>query len=470
MGLWGWREGIVPNQTWHRLDQVLTLLEALPEIELVHLTNAPASAGNLSPVADGIGLWMADALEDENRPYHESGYEDYYDFNSTAPRLATFREFFGEIRTALIETGEKVQKKGKKSEAARTLYKAALHNYLAHQYEFGCVGIGSDQYRGWRGAQASYALLQAAQWALQPQSFVLRQDVNHDGHDEAALSDGRNLLLTTPAGGRLLYWLDLSTGHQYVGNQRAVTKAPYESDAALPDLPLSVPAFWLPDEFRPQAIMPEARLTAEAAPTRLGKYLPEWIWERERGPFELLTRDMQLAGEVHPLPAQRRGLVDYITLNGTECDAGAWLDLSIDGDEVVFLRDLPNEVSLEKRYWLTDGDVHVSYYWCNRGDSEANVVWRVVSELCPRYERLLDAGRKTMQFIEDEGAPGILNRSAKEEVRIIPDRMPDGVAYLEAMLALEVALDYELTLGPGEEITVSLLLQRGKVKNVGKKR
>ena len=459
MGLWSWQNGIVPNQTWHRLDQVLTLLEALPHVELIHLTNAPASAGNLSPIPDGSALWMDDSLEDAERPYHEPGYDNWFDFNENSPKLATFREFFGEIRDALQALGEELDKGAKKHWAARALYKAALHNYLSHQYEFGCIGIGGKGYRGWEGARASWVLIQAARWAVDPEPFAVQIDINHDGYEELVLCDGKQLIVTTPAGGRLLYWFDLTSGREYVGNQRAVTQAPYEADALLPEWEPVPFDLWLPDDYRPQAIVAEAQLTAEAAPTRMGKYLPDWIWEGEREPFELLTREIREPGTHWPLPAQRRGFVDFVHADGEAPAPGARLEGKVE-DSIVYTRLAMDGVTMTKRYTLDAKAIVVTYEWYNEMDEERELSWWVVNELCPAYEQLLEQGRKGVHFVRDAERPGVRNKAAKEDVRVEADQLPTAVAYEDALLALEIHHEFRLVLAPGSRETVTIRLVR----------
>ena len=492
MGYLGWQEGIVPNQVWHRLDQVLSLLEALPEIQLIHLTNAPPSAGNLSPIPDGSATWMDMALANPEHPSHEEGdggYEDWFDFIENAPRLEHFREFFGAIRAGLQELdevldqaleeersevadGEKEKGPSAALKAARALYKAALHNYLSHQYEFACVGVGEEGYRGWEGAQASWALMRAAEWALDPHPFAQVEDVNEDDHDELVICDGERVIVTTPAGGRLLYWFDLTTGKQYMGNQRAVTDAPYVSDAALPELEPLPYDYWLPEDYRPQAIIPGAKLTAESAPTRLGNYLPEWIWEGEREPFELLTREMREPGSHTPLPAQRRGFVDFIAVDGeTEADAGAWLEGEIADGAAVYRRSLGDGLTLQKRYALEDGAVAVAYRWENEGDEARSVSWRVINELCPDYASLLEMEREAVvEFVEDEERPGVANMAAREGVFVRADRPLTGVSYGDALLALEIGLSFDLDLAPGEGDTVIVRLEREAIEKEKKRR
>jgi hypothetical protein len=474
MGLWGWQEGVVPNQTWHRLDQVLTLLEALPEIELIHLTNAPPSAGNLSPVPDGSAQWMDRALEDPDQPCHEAGYSDWFDFNENSPKLAHFRNVFGEVRAALKSLEEQVvaleeelakrEKDGKRRVGARVIYEAALSNYLSHQYEFACVGIGGKGYRGWEGVRASWSIIEAAKQALMAQPLIAEKDVMNEERTGVVLSDGSDFIVTSPAGGRLLYWFDLHTGEQYVGNQQAVPDAPFEGDAQLPEPDPEPFAYWFPEDYRPQAIVPEARLTAEAAPTRLGQYLPDWIWDGEREPFELLTREMRAENGHQPLPAQRRGFVDYVDFAGQDSfEAGAWLTVDQKDDQVLYSRRLSDEVSLQKQYSLADGEVVVAYEWINEGASEVDVTWQVLTELTPNYATLLMKGREALQFVKDPVSPGVRNVASEEEVRIVPDRMPDNVTYQKALLALEVGLTFRLRLPPEADERVTIRLRRTNV-------
>lgn len=478
LGMWGWQEGVVPNQTWHRLDQVLSLLEALPEIQLIHLTNAPPSAGNLSPIPDGSATWMDIALVEPERPYHEPGYEDWFDFNENSPKLAHYRDFFAEIREALqVLDAELDEKKVKKNAPARAFLREALDNYLGHQYEFGCIGVGGEGYRGWDGAVASWVLMAAARWALAPEPFALVEDVNHDGHDEWILSDGEQVIVTTAAGGRMLYWFDLLTGEQYVGNQRAFSRAPYESDSALPEVEPIPYELWLPEDYRPQAIVPEARLTAESAPTRMGKYLPSWVWDGEREPFELLTREMRLPGATAARPAQRRALVDFVVLEDEEgepveleTDAGDWIDSEMADGTPSFTRTLASGLTLCKRYRLEEDTVLVSYRWQNEGESSYRVTWRVVNELCPVYRTLIEEERDALDFEKDETRPGVANVAAREGVFVSAEPAPLAFEYNEAMLALELNPVFEFSMPPGSDETTTVRLERQEVQKRKKRR
>lgn len=463
MGFWGWQEGVVPNQTWHRLDQVLSLLEALPEVELIHLTNAPASAGNLSPIPEGAAHWMNWSLEDEDRPYHEPGYDDWFDFNEHSPKLAEFRTYFSEIRAELQNLSERLAKKSKKTAAAQALYDAALYNYLAHQYEFGCVGIGGDAYPGWKGADASWVLMQAAEWALHSEPVAEEKDINRDEEPELILGDGRNLIVTSPIGGRLLYWFDLEKGKQHIGNQLAVTPAPYEGDGALPPNQTVSYDLWLPEDARPQPIVSGARLTAEAKPTRMEKYLPEWIWEGEREPFELLTTDVRREGKRRLLAARRRAFVDFIAVDGQDAAPGERLPATLEDGFAQFQRAFDAGLGLEKQYELRGGDVVVTYRWVNDSDQAHVISWRTVCELTPDYARGLEEGRKGLEFVEDDREPAIRNVPAREQISLVLAKEPSSIEYNEVLLALELAVTFEFELEPGDEETIVLRLRHTEV-------
>ncbi|HNB55276.1 MAG TPA: hypothetical protein PK530_25215, partial [Anaerolineales bacterium] len=89
MGLWGYFQGVIPNQTWDRLAQLLkefsthetlrpSLFSALPE---------PDTDDDISPIADGSAAWMDASLQKEGLPYHEDGYQNWFDFNARSPKL-----------------------------------------------------------------------------------------------------------------------------------------------------------------------------------------------------------------------------------------------------------------------------------------------------------------------------------------------------------------------------------------------
>jgi len=99
---------------------------------------------------------------------------------------------------------------------------------------------GAEQHQGRAFAVNSFAprtLARAAELADTPRSGVWIEDVNGDGSDEMVLSNGREFAVLTSYGGRLLYWFDLTTGREWVGNQLAVPPGAYNVDVHTPPAP-----------------------------------------------------------------------------------------------------------------------------------------------------------------------------------------------------------------------------------------
>ena len=73
---------------------------------------------------------------------------------------------------------------------------------------------------------------------------------------------------------------------------------------------------WLPEEAAPAAVHGRRDAHRRDGPDAHGQ-IPAFLdLENERQPFEPLTREMKLPGTTTRLPAQRRALVDYITVDG----------------------------------------------------------------------------------------------------------------------------------------------------------
>lgn len=451
MGLWGWAEAVVPQQTWHHLDRLLGKLEEQAQVKLVHLAAVPRPSLEYPTIPDGCAAWMNASLQRSDAPYHEDGYSDWFDFNRRSPKLARYRDLYGRVRLRLQQTEAK-------TEAARALLEAAWHTFLTYQYEFGCIGIGGDRYRGWAGVGAALVQAEAARWADVPRPFTRQEDVNGDGHDEIVVSDGRQLIVLSPFGGRLLYWFDLVNGRQHVGNQLAVIGGRYEGDALLP-VPQAWPNRWLPQSASPTPYLTGATLTAEAAPTRLGKFLPEWIWRDDAGPFQLLTRDMAEPGERRPLPGQRRAFVDLVQLDGEEVDgSGGWLEFEWAESEVRFQRQLGSAVSLAKHYRLEDEEVVVAYRLENRDTAAHTVTLTLMSELCPDYAIAVKNGRRALAFIKEEEWPGLVNTISGVGLTFYPSERGQPT-YHEAFLALEVGLTFSWQLAPGTGHSLTVCLR-----------
>ncbi|MEW5986227.1 MAG: hypothetical protein AB1791_06305 [Chloroflexota bacterium] len=457
MGLWGWQKGVAPQQTWYYLDELLTLLQSQPGLQIVHLSAAPSPVADLSPIPDGSAAWMDAALQREEAPYHEDGYANWFHFLATAPKIAHFRQLYDELRLPLPHAAD--------GQAGRAFHEAAWHTFLTYQYEFGCIGIGGPGYAGWEGARASGAFGRAADWAREARPFHLVEDVNHDGREEIVLSDGGQAIVLTPAGGRLLYWLDLTEGRQWLGNPLPVTWGRYEGDSALP-LPFPYLARWLPDDFAARPLLPEASLTAEEGPTRLAPFLAEWVWANESGPFPLLLYPPESLGLAERRPARRRGLVDHFQLDGgEEAAAGEWLEYRLGSElspvtshQVTFVRPLHPAIHLQKSYSLAGRRIHAHYAFTNRDVAVHRLQWRVTNELCPDYAEVVRHGRHTLAFTEAGGDQGVVNTRSGRTILLHSSLPPAGIETAEVLLALELSLAFEMELEPESEMGLELQL------------
>jgi hypothetical protein len=456
MGLWGYGTGVDPEQTWERLGKVLDELAARPDLETGLLSQAPEPVAEQSPIQDGCARWMDVSLQQPGRPYHEDGYSSWFDFNARSLRLARYRALYGPIRAELRSRCERYAQAANPSPAAEVLLKAALHTFLAHQYEFGCIGIGAGRYRGWEGVRAARALALAADWADSRRSGLWVEDVNEDGHLEACLSDGRQALITSPLGGRLLYWFDLETGCQLIGNPLGVAPGEYQGDSVLPPV-VQCPNLWTPDS---PGNHPPVTLHQEDPPTRLGRYLPGWIWEGQPVPVILAGRDIHLPGERSCLTAQRRALVDELQVDGEIHPPGEALEMRLEGQAVIYNRHLTGMCSLEKRLSLEPDGIRAVYRFSNPGQAARRLSLLVSNELCPGYSAVLRYGREALNFSTKDGFPAVVNLRAGEGISVQASRSWKGIVQRKALLALELCLAFEYELPPASSDGLELRLVR----------
>lgn len=453
MGLWGWECGVLPNQTWAHLDELLTALESLREVKLVQLSESPPPSGDLSPIPDGSAAWMDASLRRPGAPYHEDGYADWFDFNRRSPKLTHFRQTYSIIRA-------KVQAVDSDKAAVQRLKQAALHAYCAHQYEFGCIGIGGLNYRGWENARTAVALARAAQQAQSPSELVLIDDCNGDGSDEVMIGNGRELMITSAYGGRLLYWFDLTTGQQFVGNQLPVIPGEYlggRYDEAPPE-----PARWLPDSYEP--MRPSDRVD-EMPPTRLGRFLPPWVWEGEPTPLALAVRDTALGESRPPLQAQARVFLDSIILDGgaAAVETDHWLDSRLEKGGITFINYLTDELTMEKTLRFVYGRVSAAYMIRNHDNRPRSMRLHIRHELCPDYDEVVKGGRDSLKFI-DGGKPGVLNTRTGTAIVIQSSREWQAVEQRVDFCALTVGLTYDMALAPRSEQRFEIRLGRTEKK------
>lgn len=462
MGLWGWEKGYLPQATWANLDALLGEIESSGACVLRHLSEARPKR-DLGPLPDAAARWMDTALTRPDAPYHEDGYQDWFDFLARSHKLVMFRNLYAVVRQRLqtlaaarAETGE-AQGADKPGDA---FYRQAVEVFCHHQYEFGCIGIGGRGYWGWENARAAFTLARAAELADAPRTGVWIEDVNGDGSDEQLFCNGRELAVFTAHGGRLLYWFNLVTGREWVGNQLAVPPAKFDIDASKAPQVKVRARRWLPDTFAPNPRPWQDLKQKEAAPTRMGRHLPPWVYEGE--PAELPVYVLPAEGQTRPTPllAQTGALTDVMRVDGgTETPVDNLLDFRFDEGAIVYLRFPAPDVFVEKRIWQEAGGLRVRYLIDNRDEVAHKIVLKSGHELTPDYVQALAAGRAAYTYFRRPGhGPAVRNEVTGTTLVLQPQ--PSAPAEMSLnLLALSVALTYKLDLAPRSQAVIDLALR-----------
>ena len=464
MGLWGWEKGYLPQATWANLDALLSDFETSPAIQLRHLSEIQP-AQTIGPLPDGAAAWMDHSLATPGTPYHEDGYDDWFDFDKRSPKNAYFRRLYGALRMRLQGLGSARADPGFPRPAVTpgdTFYRQAIEAFCHHQYEFGCIGVGGRGYWGWENARACFALARAAELADDPAAGQWVEDATADGADEQLVSNGQELAIFTAHGGRLLYWLDLQTGKQWLGNQLAVPAAPYTADAT--KAPTARPGLrhWLPDSYEASLKGWQSSRQKEAAPTRMGRRLPEWIFERDTAELTVYRSPLEPAQRFEPLLAQVGALGEVVRVDARpELRLDDLMDYRFEPDGITYLSYPFPKLRLEKLIRQEPERLIAAYRLVN-GDLAAHEVWlRSVHELCPDYAAALGQGRGAFTYyLHDERWPAVRNNLTGTAVVVMPSVADVPVDCVVDLLALQVELQFYARLEPGGQWEFQIELRR----------
>ncbi|MGQ0601768.1 MAG: hypothetical protein ACT4QE_08750 [Anaerolineales bacterium] len=464
MGLWPWEAGYLPHAAWANLDKLLSEIEEREAYKLVHLGSVQAQT-QIESLPDGAARWMDQALLDANRPYHEDGYRNWFEFLHNSPKNQYFRKLHTVVRSNLQQVGAALETGGYHSPVqspADRFYRQAIETYCSHQYEFGCIGVGGRGYWGWENVRSAFLFTRLAEIAANPEPRRWIEDLNGDGSDEQLLCDGRQLAMFTAYGGRLLGWYDLHAGRQWVGNQLAVPPAPYTSGASqLPTL-TAMKARWLPDTFEADLKAWKEQKIKEAAPTKLGRHLSPELFAREADELTMYVNPPAPNGAVWPLTAQIGALNDWLTLDrGDEQQPDGYLDYRFEDEGVIrYLNTLTPALKIEKRVSLSEGGLRVHYTLNNQTDRKHHLRWRLTNELNPDYAEMLTGGRAALEVVQHEGRyPAIRNTRTGATVIVKPSVAWVEVGYTINLLSFDLWLAFEWELPAREEVqfTVELL-------------
>ncbi len=207
-GLWDYESGENPSIDFANLNKLLTAFENNPWIKVTTYSEFLKSHEpfeNITPIVDGAADWM--------------GRDAWFAENSQ-PQAEYYRYFFDSIRDSINLVHSLFSQYAPDTSSASRLVNHAWFTLCAHQYEFAVHGfqgmVGTTQ---WELARTALVSSFAAREALLKRAYSKRVDINMDGLDEIVISNGTDLFVLTPYGGRLLYWFDLEDGTQLVGNE-----------------------------------------------------------------------------------------------------------------------------------------------------------------------------------------------------------------------------------------------------------
>lgn len=412
-GLWGYDIGLDPRADAAGLDELLDWIEREQGVACAFLDEAPEPDTVLSIDKAVWSRSLDRTLADPESPLHEEGYRDWDDFRARAPRLQHFRRMHTAARLRMA-SAEAAISPGRESGPPDTaqhpglgLMALAKRVYCAHQDRFGSVGVGGRGDPAWEGIGAAIAVAKAAELAsTAPHAGVEAHidDLTGDGEDEILLRSGDQMAVLSPYGGRLLHWIDLRRGQLLIGNPLAVPTGSLLIEAKPPDF-APLPDDWLPKENDPLPEMqPEggerrlARLAKENLPEPLGS-LP--VWPRLR------SADLKPS-----LPARRRALTDYFSLDdGPEEKVDPRMDFRLAEGAVIFLRFFGYRLRMVKRVSLTARGVRAIYRFRNVNMRAVRVRLRLVSEVCPDYQTVLDSSGPTFEpaAVGPRRSPGVKN-------------------------------------------------------------
>lgn len=451
LGLWPWEAGYLPHAAWANLDAILAELARSPLATLVHCRDVPAQVEAAS-LPDGSAQWMDSALRNPNAPYHEDGYAHWFDFAGRAPKMQYFHRLHNLLRAHLQRVAERRQRPPawlwQPATPGDAFFNQAVEMFCQHQYEFGCIGVGGRGYWGWENARGLFLYTQAALQADAPRLGRWIEDVNGDGSDEQLLGNGQHWLALTAYGGRVVAGFDLRTAQQWAGNPLAVPTAPYVGgETRWPNLRPPRPA-WLPADFSTDLAPFAAWQTAEPAPTRLGKHLPDWIFAGE--PATLPVYALPAVAVAPPRLRAHYGLLndEFMLAGATLFPPDELCDYRFEEDGLTYVIPLRPEVVVEKNVSLQGNAVRARYRLHNATADPLALAWVSRHEINVDYLATLTRGRGCLEYLPSASAPAFRNTHSGLTLTLRPSLTPVSVTCSEELLAVHCTLTMPVMAAP----------------------
>ena len=129
---------------------------------------------------------MMDSLRSQGLPWGEQGYKDWFDYAENAAKNIETRELYHQVSSRLRKHEEALlqyDQKAPEYTASKRLFDLAVRTLVAHQYEFGCIGIDVDKEAQWQlGPAVHCRSCGRVSWHLQGKTRqAVEMDVNADG-------------------------------------------------------------------------------------------------------------------------------------------------------------------------------------------------------------------------------------------------------------------------------------------------
>ncbi|HRF48462.1 MAG TPA: hypothetical protein PLC98_12625 [Anaerolineales bacterium] len=450
MGRWGWEAGYLPQSHWAGLDRVLSEFEARG-VSTVHLEGVKARQG-LALAGDYTSGGADRVAQSPEARGHEPGYPDYPAFLAQAPKLNYFKRLFGVVRANFADTsstlaGTEAPTRATPNSAGERFLALAEEVYAAHQYGFGRMGVGGREYWGWENVRNTFLYLRLAQLAADPTPRRWIEDLNGDGNDEQLWCDGRQLVMLSGYGGRLVGWFDLIDGIVWVSNSLAIPQARYVEGASAHPKLNETAAQWLPQDgnwdlrvFKAlrQKESPPLRLAAEVAAELAAQAGACWTYACPTEPVEQHPR----------LNIQHGALNDWWSLDGgNESQAAAYIDYRFEDSGILYLNAAVPDLVIHKEIQLIPNGLAALYRVQNRTGRRRVLRWRLSNELAPDYAAVLGKGRDALEPLDaPEGIFGAVNRHGDAAVAITASRAWDSTAWSRGLFALQVEGTLQLDL------------------------
>ncbi len=430
-GLWDYDAGYDPQDDWDNLDAVLTELESYDWLEITTIsdylkTRYPTEM--IEPIVDGQANWMIG-------PSQDAGWDDWFDYNENSPLVNYYRGYYSTVRARIQE----VQAGKVPGTPAHNLIQHALRSFVAHQFEFGCIGCGQMYCQDWQKMETLEAALLAAEYAstpvTEPEFPVL--DVNGDSVDDLAMITSDDFYAFTPYGGRLLYWYDLKEGEQLIGNEIFMWGYYY----------LPYREHWSGGGYNDDY-----------------HYVEDFEWN---APYPFPSA----------MPYQRfysirkKALSEFLSISGVEQVnlLNDFQSVTQTGDTLTFGH-VDTDFRYTRKVWPVEDGIAVHYTLQNTSGSTRTFEHRVENSLCPTLLEAMDGGRESLKYWNGTDTSsvirsadiGVINVVSGARIEFAFSPQPEGLSGGSDVFALRFDPVYTYELAPGASRSYSFTMTRAR--------